>query len=644
MSNKIQMLNPKKERSSENKRTIVNKMEKEEYNATSLIENIVDNKEKKTNKNENVQTEQIKKSYEDDSSLESDSDNSEKFEKLLKNAKVVNISSFNKNESNSGEGSSRTSPLDEKHFPMALSFTYNFMLEYGFIESLEVFEREYIKKFGEDMNKLRKTEYENIFTQNELLRNDFMNHEKLTKEVQQSLEVANKKIQKTIKERDYYLMHHKRVLQEKETLNKEIQKQKKEIEKFQNSVDEIKTKYESAVKEKMLVILEKEKRDTKIEGLNKYIEKLKDLLGNNTLDSSITTISSISSKRTNTWQNTASKQEKNNLAKINEKKEDSPWPSNESPPYEPNNNEDRENSNLCISSLSIEKSFNAHDSAVLGLAYNDKVHLLATGGDDGKWKTWSVTNYELVMASQAHKKWVGDICFNKDGNILCTCGGDAKIKMWDMIKEKCVHIFKNSTGPVWSLSFHYEGNFFASASMDQTIRIFDINSLRQRQILRGHVDSVNSVNFHPTSRILVSASVDKTVSIWDMRSGLCENTFYGHHFPCNYSNFNADAYWVYSCDSGGVVKIWDIRTNSCFINIDAGPSSANKCPMDKQNKHLFIASDDHTIKIFNVLEKKFIRALKHEFPIKNVLLENNKLFCSLSSGGICTWEQGEDNF
>ncbi|KMZ99035.1 WD-repeat protein [Plasmodium vivax North Korean] len=516
---------------------------------------------------------------------------------------------------------------------MAMSFVYNFMLEHQFIESLEVFEKEYIKKFGEDINKLRKAEYENIFTQNELLRNDFLNHEKLTKEVQSSLEDANKKIQKTIKERDYYLMHHKRVLQEKETLNKEIQKQKKEIDKIQNSVNEIKTKYESVLKEKMLVVLEKEKRDTKIEGLNKYIEKLKDLLGNDKLDNSITNLSSTNEKKINTLQSVVSKQDKNDLAKVTPKREDTPWPNNESSPCEPSENEDKESPNLCVSLLKIKKYFNAHDNAVLGLAYNDKVHLLATGGDDGKWKTWSVANYELVMASQAHKKWIGDICFNKDGNVLCTSGGDSKIKLWDMIKEKCVHTFKNSTGPVWSLSFHYEGNFFASASMDQTIRIFDINSLRQRQILRGHVDSVNSVSFHPTYRTLVSASVDKTViqkvlanaskrfslfiafpskrknisifvftqvSIWDMRSGLCENTFYGHHFPCNYSNFNADANWVYSCDSGGVVKIWDIRANRCFINIDAGPSSANKCPMDKHNKYLFIASEDHTIKIKEV--------------------------------------------
>ncbi|SBT86655.1 WD repeat-containing protein, putative [Plasmodium malariae] len=636
------MVDIKKENISVDKKKIKNKIDNDEYNATSLVEKITDNEETNIDNTEDGKTDENNRKYEEDSNLESDSDDSESFEKLLKNAKVVNISSFNKDELISGEKNSKTFPIDEKYVSMALSFIYNFMVEHEFVESLEVFEKEYVKKFGDDINKLRKTRHEDIFTQNELLRNDFLNHEKFTKEIQNSLEDANKKVQKTIKERDYYLMHHKRVLQEKETLNKEIQKQKKEIEKFQNSVEEIRTKYESVLKEKMLAVLEKEKRDTKIEGLNKYIERLKDLLESSKSDSSIANISSIHEKSSNNVpQNITSKRDKKDLGKIDTKREDTPWPNKESAPCEMNENEDKENFNLCIFSLNIEKSFNAHNNAVSGLAYNNKVHLLATGGDDGQWKTWSATNYELVMASQAHKKWIGDICFNKEGNILCTCSGDSKIKLWDMIKEKCVHTFKNSTGPIWSLSFHYEGDFFASASMDQTIRIFDMNSLRQRQILRGHVDSVNCVNFHPFFSTLVSASVDKTVSIWDMRSGLCENTFYGHHFPCSYSNFSTDAKWIYSCDSGGVVKIWDIRTNKCLINLDAGPSSANKCPMDNNNKYLFIASEDHTIKIFDITERKFVRALKHEFPIKNVILENNKLYCSLSNGNICVWEQME---
>lgn len=277
------MINIKKENIEGDKKSNIDKLDNDEYNATFLVEN--DNKENDVD-HLNKQFEQnVNKCHDNsntESNLESDSDNSEYFEKLLKNAKVINISSFNKNEiiADKREKGPISIPTDDKHFLMALSFIHNFMIEHEFIESLEVFEKEYFKKYGDDINILRKGKREDILTQNELLRNDFWNHQEFTKDIQNSLEEANKKIQKTIKERDYYLMHHKRVIQEKETLNKEIQKQKKEIEKIQNSIGEIRAKYESTLKEKMLVTLEKEKRDTKIEGLNKYIERLKDLLGN----------------------------------------------------------------------------------------------------------------------------------------------------------------------------------------------------------------------------------------------------------------------------------------------------------------------------------------------------------------------------
>lgn len=87
-------------------KTITKKIDNDEYNTTSLVEKVIDNKEKDID-NENVKNDKIKKGWEDnsslESSLESDSDNSENFEKLLKNAKVVNVSSFNKNESISGK-------------------------------------------------------------------------------------------------------------------------------------------------------------------------------------------------------------------------------------------------------------------------------------------------------------------------------------------------------------------------------------------------------------------------------------------------------------------------------------------------------------------------------------------------------------
>ncbi|EAA16838.1 hypothetical protein [Plasmodium yoelii yoelii] len=131
-----------------------------------------------------------------------------------------------------------------------------------------------------------------------------------------------------------------------------------------------------------------------------------------------------------------------------------------------------------------------------------------------------------------------------------------------------------------------------------------MNSLRQRQILRGHVDSINCVNFHPFFKTLTSASADKTVILPPLRINHIFIILIGYKF-----------------------RIYNI-----FFNI--GPSSANKCPMDKNNKYLFIASEDNTIKIFDVIEKKFVRTLKHEFPIKNIIVENNKLIYSLSNGDI----------
>lgn len=102
------MVNVNEKNISEKKKPIIKKIENEEYITTSLVEDTTNSKEDINNdKNENKKSEQIKKNYENNPSLESslgsDSENSENFENLLKNVKVINISSFNKNELNSGK-------------------------------------------------------------------------------------------------------------------------------------------------------------------------------------------------------------------------------------------------------------------------------------------------------------------------------------------------------------------------------------------------------------------------------------------------------------------------------------------------------------------------------------------------------------
>ncbi len=55
-----------------------------------------------------------------------------------------------------------------------------------------------------------------------------------------------------------------------------------------------------------------------------------------------------------------------------------------------------------------------------------------------------------------------------------------------------------------------------------------------------------------------------------------------------------------SCDSYGVIKMWDTRTCAPMVSIDSGPHPANRLAFDNAGSVLAIASNDGTIKMYEI--------------------------------------------
>lgn len=82
--------------------------------------------------------------------------------------------------------------------------------------------------------------------------------------------------------------------------------------------------------------------------------------------------------------------------------------------------------------------------------------------------------------------------------------------------------------------------------------------------------------------------------------GLCGQTFYGHVHSANHATFSLKGDTVASCDSYGVIKLWDTRTCAPMVSIDSGPHPANRLAFDSAGSVLAIASNDGTIKMYEV--------------------------------------------
>lgn len=152
--------------------------------------------------------------------------------------------------------------------------------------------------------------------------------------------------------------------------------------------------------------------------------------------------------------------------------------------------------------------------------------------------------------------------------------------------------------------------------------------------LNGHTDSVNSIAINSKGTILASASQDKTVKMWDLvHQELIHtiNTFTEKNLDVKMIK-NADQ--IICIGKNNTIQIWQIPNK--LINIFNGHNNFITCfEIHEKNNLLISASEDKTIKIWNLLTAELI---------KTIDVQNETIYClKIISDGFKLFSGGKEN-
>ena len=86
-----------------------------------------------------------------------------------------------------------------------------------------------------------------------------------------------------------------------------------------------------------------------------------------------------------------------------------------------------------IQGLTVVNTIVAHDVAVSSIALHPDGETVASVGDDGMLKHWTLPSGQLDQAVSAHRDWVANVRFNQQGTILATASGDSSVRLWDAV-------------------------------------------------------------------------------------------------------------------------------------------------------------------------------------------------------------------
>lgn len=163
--------------------------------------------------------------------------------------------------------------------------------------------------------------------------------------------------------------------------------------------------------------------------------------------------------------------------------------------------------------------------------------------------------------------------------------------------------FRGHTNGVMCLQFF--DNILATGSYDATIKIWDIKTCQEVRTLTGHLEGVRCLQFDDTK--LISGSLDRTLKVWNWRTGECLSTYRGHDGGVIGLHFDGDLLVSASVDK--TIKIWNFRDKSIFT-IRGHTDWVNAVKIDSVSRTIFSASDDLTIRLWDIDTRKCLRVLR----------------------------------
>ncbi|KAH7915977.1 WD40 repeat-like protein [Hygrophoropsis aurantiaca] len=196
-----------------------------------------------------------------------------------------------------------------------------------------------------------------------------------------------------------------------------------------------------------------------------------------------------------------------------------------------------------------------------------------------------------------------------------------------------VRTLKGHTDGVMCLQFsesltHPSFPILITGSYDRTIRVWNLETGLEVRCLRGHTRAVRALQFDECK--LITGSMDHTIRVWNWRSGECIRTLEGHTEGVVCLNYDSNVLASGSVDS--TVKVWNFRTGEAFtlrghrdwVNAvrlwDSGYEDSSigvgdlalgsadiSAPQICSGKMLFSASDDGTIKLWDLARRSCVR-------------------------------------
>jgi WD40 repeat protein len=245
------------------------------------------------------------------------------------------------------------------------------------------------------------------------------------------------------------------------------------------------------------------------------------------------------------------------------------------------------------------KTFKGHNGEIRSIAFVPGKNEFYTSGSDGQVLKWSLDNKEQTLQIVYSGTDVIEVlAVSPDASWLACGGGNSIIKMIPL-KGNAGFDLAGHKGKIKSLIFSYDGKYLYSASLDGKVLKWDIAARTSTSVSDGSM-SITSIDVSSNNKYLAGISSDGKVVVWNPESKSDNFRIETTGKNIKVVRFNPESNILAIGDVNGNVELWDINLRKKISEVKAHSAQINDIQFNTTLKQMATASNDKTIKLFNI--------------------------------------------
>ena len=246
------------------------------------------------------------------------------------------------------------------------------------------------------------------------------------------------------------------------------------------------------------------------------------------------------------------------------------------------------------------KSFKGHNGEIRSIAFIPGKNEFYTSGSDGQVLKWAVDSKEqTIQIVYSGSDIIEVLAVSPDASWLACGSGNSVIKMIPLKGNNAGFDMSGHKGKIKSLIFSFDGKYLYSASLDGKVLKWDLAARTSTNVSDGSM-SITSIDISSNNKYLAGISSDGNVVVWspDNKSDKFRIETTGKNIKV--VRFNPENNILAIGDVNGNVELWDISLKKKISEVKAHSAQINDIQFNTTLKQMATASNDKTVKIFNI--------------------------------------------